>query len=189
MKKNDIHINKIDLYDFHNMFEQDIVISYKGPFHRHILAVISDYIRSTITEDPKASKKIFNIFMELAENISHYSIEKSERVKKENVGIGTLVLGEYDDYYTLMIGNMVKRKDIIPVIEKCELINTLDRESLRKFKIEQRNLPRSENNGANIGLIKVALTATTPLDFQVTKVNEEFAYFAISIDVKKDKKR
>ncbi|OQX99263.1 MAG: hypothetical protein B6I24_02975 [Bacteroidetes bacterium 4572_128] len=176
---------KINLFSFRSILEENVIISYKGPFDRHILFVIGDYIKTTIGKNSKASKKIFNIFIELAQNISYYSAEINKLDEKKEIGVGTLVIGDHKNYYTFRTGNVVKKNDIIPIINKCELINSLDRDSLRKFKREQRALPPSENDGAHIGLIKVALTSSNPLDFQITNIDDDFSYFSISVKINK----
>ncbi len=174
---------KTNLYDFYRMFDQDILVSYKGPFDKHILAVIGNYIEVIIKGNQNASRKIFKIFIELAQNISFYSAEITHGDKP--IGIGTLVIGEYDEYYTFSTGNLIKKDKLIPMIEKFEIINTLDREDLRAFKRKQRSLPQGQFGGANIGLIQVALTASAPIEYEVTEVDDHTAFLSLSVRVKK----
>jgi hypothetical protein len=175
---------KINLYGFHSLFEENILISYKGPFDKNILSYIGNYLRVIISKNSKISKKIFSIFIELAQNISFYSAEK-EKITDERKGIGTLVIGEFQDYYSFGAGNVVNNKDIIPVIEKCEIINSLDREGLRRYKREQRNLPLGNYDGAHIGLIQVALTAANPLDIEVNPIDSKTSFFSIQVKIDK----
>lgn len=176
----------INLYDYHKMFEREVQVSYKGPFDKYILSVIGNYINVIIGRNPKISKKIFSIFIELAQNIAYYSAERSS-LNEDDSGIGSIVIAEYDDHYKFLTGNVVMNKDIVPIIEKCEIINSLDREELRKYKREQRNLPQGSKGSAHIGLIQVALTSCNPLDFEVTPINDEFSFFAITVKVDKYK--
>lgn len=173
---------KTNLYDFYRMFDQDILVSYKGPFDKHILAVIGNYIEVIIKGNPNVSRKIFKIFIELAQNIAFYSSEITKGDKP--IGIGTLVVGQYEDFYTFSTGNVVKKDMLIPMIEKFEIINTLDREDLRAFKRKQRGLPQGEYGGANIGLIQVALTASAPIEYEVTEVDDHTAFLSLSVKVK-----
>ncbi len=187
-KKKETKQKKFNLYEFHSNFADNIQLSYKGPFTNNILATLGNYIKYVFAENPKASKKLFGIFIELCQNISFYSAEKNhfyQQNNNSNSGIGTLVIAEYDDYYALSTGNIVKNIDVIPIIEKCELINSLDRQGLRKYKREQRNLPPGERGGAHIGLIQIALTSANPLDFEVTIIDDEYSFFAITVKVEK----
>ncbi len=174
--------NNINLFDFHNLLNKNIQLSYKGPFDRHILYPLGNYIKKNLT----AGNRIFGIFIELAQNITYYSAETTDSVEDgKTYGVGTLVIGEYDDYYTFATGNAVKNDCIIPIIEKCEIINSLDREELRDYKRKQRRLPRGQKGGAHIGLIQVALTSMYPLDFQVTPIDESTSFFSIFVKIDK----
>jgi hypothetical protein len=175
---------KVNLYEYHKLFDEDVLISYKGPFESNILTIIGDYIKMIIKKNPKVSKKIFAIFMELAQNISYYSAEKN-RFDPKHRGIGTLVITEVSDFYTFAVGNIVSNHDIVPVIEKCEIINSLDREALRQYKRDQRNLPSGEFGNAHIGLIQVALTSENPLDIEVTPISATHSFFSIKVKIDK----
>jgi hypothetical protein len=183
LEKKPLETNKFDLFKYHSLFNQNVQISYKGPFESKVLSVLGNYIRFTIGKNPKASKKIFNIFIELAQNIAHYSAEKNLFGVEE--GVGSLVIAEYSDYYAFSTGNIVKNEDVIVIIEKIELINSLDREQLREYKRVQRNLPQREKGNANIGLIQVALTSANPLDIEVTLIDDKYSFFAITVKVDK----
>ena len=183
-KNNEFALEKrFDLFKYHSMFNQNVQISYKGPFDKSLLAVFGNYIQVIIGRNPQASKKIFNIFIELAQNIAYYSAEKNHFGSKD--GVGSLVISEYKEYYAFATGNIVKNEDVIPIIEKIELINSLDREQLRKYKREQRNLPQGSRGNAHIGLIQVALTSANPLDLEVTLLDNDYSFFAITVKVDK----
>ena len=177
--------NKINLFEYHKIFDQDVVLSYKGPFESYILAILGNYIEVTLGHDKQASRKMFAIFIELAQNIALYSADGTDLKLKAISGIGTIAMGESDKYYTLATGNLVRTQDVIPVIEKCELINSLDRESLRKYKIEQRNLSLAKSDRSNIGLIQVALATSRPLDIEVIPIDKETSFFTISVKIDK----
>ena len=183
LEKKDTDPNKFDLFRYHSSFNQNVQISYKGPFESNVLSILGSYIKFTIGKNPKASKKIFNIFIELAQNIAHYSSEKN--LFGVDAGVGSLVIAEYSEFYAFSTGNVVKNEDVVVIIEKIELINSLDRVQLREYKRKQRNLPQREKGNANIGLIQVALTSANPLDIEVTVIDDKYSFFAITVKVDK----
>ena len=124
----------IGLENSTNLFSKEIKISYKGPVDGRILTVVGDYIEAISPIFKIASKKMFNIFFELTQNISYYSAEKILIRENKEIGTGSILIKETEDYFLLVTGNPVYNENIIPVIEKCEYINSLDRESLRKYK-------------------------------------------------------
>ena len=172
-----------NLFEYNDLFSKEIQISYKGPFDKHVLSVIGNYIKTIIGKNIPISKKIFKIFIELAQNISFYSAEVS-RIDRDT-GVGILVIRENEDKIFLHAGNSVESEDVFPILDKCEVINSLDREGLRKYKREQRNLPRGIKGGAHIGLIQVALTSANPLDIKVTPIDDEYSFFSVTVTVEK----
>ena len=176
------------LYEYHNLMNQNILVSYKGPIDERIMTVIGENILLVTNEgSDKAKNKIFKVFMELAQNVWLYSAECCKLENGKSIGMGTLVVGEFGDYYTFVTGNVVHNTDIVPVIEKCETINSLDRESLREYRREQRRLANEgKPNSGNIGLIQVALTAESPLDIELTPVNDDESFFSLAVKISKD---
>ncbi|RLD77713.1 MAG: hypothetical protein DRJ10_11465, partial [Bacteroidetes bacterium] len=80
---------------------------------------------------------------------------------------------------------LVQNDDIVSIIEKSEIINSLDREELREYKRQQRKLPPGKRGGAHIGLIQVALTSANPLDIEVNPVDDDHSFFSIAVKIDK----
>lgn len=176
-------LKDFNLFEYNDMFSKEVQLSYKGPFDSPVLSVIGNYIKTIIGKSTNESKRIFRIFIELAQNIAYYSADRS-KADIEN-GVGIMLIRENRDHFFLHAGNEVPSEDIFPILDKCEVINSLDREGLRAYKREQRNLPRGVKGGAHIGLIQVALTSANPLDIKVTPINDEFSFFSVTVTVDK----
>jgi len=172
------------LLDYHNIFEPDVVMAYKGPFNNSILNSMGNYIREILVDNPEISFKVFSIFVELAQNIYYYStvLPEYNEMKK---GFGTFIIEQFKDHYTISAGNIVGDDDVTPIIEKCDIINSLEREDLRQYKKEERRRSRSSSGGANIGLIQVALTSSNQLNIEVTALQEGFSFLTISTKIDK----
>lgn len=173
-----------NVFDYYKLFEKNVQLFYKGIFDKNILAAIGSYIKSIISNNPKISKKLFSIFIELAQNIAYYSAEKTVYEGKK-VGIGSVLITEDDISYEFASGNVVINNELDTLIEKCDHINSLDRESLREFKRQQRKLPQGPHDGAHIGLIQVALTSANPLDIKISQIDDEYSFFSIIVKVNK----
>lgn len=177
---------KLSILEYNQNLEKDhIVICYRGPFLDRVLAIIGEKINIVINKNPLLNKKIFSIFLELAQNVAYYSEEREEDANKQ-IGRGSFLITESESHYTIASANLIKKEWAQEVLEKSELINTLDTEGLRKLKRELRNQPRKENQiGGNIGLVDIALKAGSPLQVEITDVNDIHSYFIVSIDVPK----
>lgn len=180
---------RINLLDYHMiMDEQNVVLYYKGPFDESILAKISNYMRDTFTHAPKAGRKLFAVFVEMAQNIAFYSEETNHfKGEEKSYGVGTVVIQEDDQKITLTTGNLVKTVTVDHLKKKCEEINQLNYDELRNLKKEIRNAPRKEGHkGGNIGLIQMALKSDLPLEAKDHKVDDELSYFILSTSVLKE---
>lgn len=176
---------QINILDYHRNLDQNVPISYKGPIDEKILQAIGSHIEGILSQHPKAGKKVFKIFIELAQNISYYSAEKSIYKDKKEIGSGMILIGETEESYSFVTGNLVRNEDILSIIDKSEIINSLDREELREYKREQRKLPKGPKGGAHIGLIMVALTSDNPLDIEVTPIDDDHSFFSIAVKIDK----
>lgn len=176
-------LNLFDYYTFTS--NKNVLISYKGPVTDVIMAELSRDIRDKFAANPRASRKLFAIFMELAQNVLYYSAEKKITGDREE-SIGTILITEASEHYTFGCGNLVENKYISELVEACEHINSLDRDSLREYKREKRSgKPGERSKGAGIGLIQVALTSENPLRAQYTQVDDAFSFFSVSVKVLK----
>ncbi|OQX98784.1 MAG: hypothetical protein B6I20_10640 [Bacteroidetes bacterium 4572_117] len=173
-------------YQVYTELIDSTIISYNGPFDAQVLSIIAENIEYSLSDNPRVSKKLFKIFIELAQNISYYSAEKQENSEGILFGVGIIMLREFENHYSFSTGNLIERKQVLPVLQKCETINLLDREKLRQYKRKLRNMPSGEPGSGNIGLIQVALTADYPLEYSVIPVNDDNSFYIINIRVNKN---
>ena len=166
------------------MDQDHILLSYKGPLTDILLAEFSRDIREKLQNVPKVGKKVFSIFMELAQNVLFYSKEVNHFGNKDRVG--TLVILQNETRYQLITGNLVYHESVPVLLEKCEIINSLDREGLREYKRSLRNSPsEGESRGAGIGLVQAALTSSNPLEVQIKELGNGFSFFILFVNVGK----
>lgn len=182
----DVNKSKVSLFDYYSLINQDnVLVSYKGPVTSTIMSEISRDIREKLATDPKTGRKVFAVFMELAQNILYYSVEKVQ-FGDHSDSVGIILLSEKEDSFCFECGNVVENAYLEEIIDAIDKINSLDRDELRKLKREQRNRPSGpRSKGAGIGLIHVAITASTPLEVEYFKINEQHSFFALSVKISK----
>lgn len=175
-----------------NMLEQLVVIqdkrvliSYKGPVTPIIMAEISRDIQDKLSDNSKASRKVFAVFLELAQNILFYSAEKVQYAGR-NDSVGMLHVVEMEDQFSVICGNTVSKSDMIELTRSCEAINLLDKEGLRELKRNQRKQPPSrKSKGAGIGMVQVAILSDNPLEIHEHAVDQEHSFFTLSVTINK----
>ena len=173
------------LVDYHCHAGENVLISYKGPIDKVVLNIMGNYIRKLISMHPGAKPKLFKVFIELAQNISQYSSEKIIIGDDEGPGIGSLVLLDEEKQYCFITGNLIDNKNIDEVVDRCQEINRLDKEDLRKLKREQLATSEEDREGADIGLIQLAITSENPLDIEVMPVDRKKSFITISVTLNK----
>ncbi|MGD1889435.1 MAG: SiaB family protein kinase [Cyclobacteriaceae bacterium] len=166
--------------------DENLLISYKGPVTPNIMAEISKDIRGQLDNFPQASRKIFSIFIELAQNILFYSAEKI-RYAGRTESVGILQLSETANSYIFSCGNIVYTTDVGRLADSCNTINSLDREELRRLKRIQRRQPQSDQSkGAGIGLVQAAILSNNPLDIEVYTIDERHSFFSLFVTIDKE---
>lgn len=152
--------------DFH---DGNILIAYQGVFDNLVLSVLAQNLEEKLGH-LKSSKKLFKIFLELAQNVSFYS---SEKTNSSQMGIGIFIIKENTNFYNIATGNIATEEQADNIEKHINHINSLNREGLRNFKRERRKMPHGIKGGANIGLIQVALTSENPLSFSNKKTSKK----------------
>ncbi|MBN2662205.1 MAG: SiaB family protein kinase [Bacteroidales bacterium] len=164
-------------------------ISYSGAFDGAVLSAFAKKVEKDLSDNPKLNKKIFKIFVELAQNIALYSSDKVITDDKTNFnGFGIFIIREYAEKFQLISGNMAFREDAKIAQDKCVKINTLSREELRDYKRELRKRPAGQKGGGNIGLVQIVLTANNYVDNEIIEVDNHHSFLIFSVDIYKDDK-
>jgi hypothetical protein len=178
------------LFDYHS-FKTDeegdgtVLIAYKGSVTHLVLGEISQTVKQYLTKSPQINRKIFSIFIELAQNIAYYSYERNYIGSEQyGSGIGTVIIKEFSTYYQIISGNIVTNEDAAKIFVKSQTVNSLDREGLREFKRRMRGDGDNLQKG-NIGLIQIALTAKSLLDVKITPLTDKHSFFSLSVNVQK----
>ncbi len=173
-------INQLELLKEEMPAKAKVLFQYQGVFSKEKIKDFLTEISNHTSSWPSAHKKLYYILIELAQNVSKYS-----NWREEDQGVGSFILGETEKEFFFLMGNVISNKALQVLLKKCDIINSLDRESLRLFKRQQRNLIPGTNRGAHIGLIMVALTTKKPLDIRIKQINSDFSYFILNVGVEK----
>lgn len=170
-------VDSKEIFDI--MFDNNIIVSYVGPFDGQILSILASNIEDSLWQDPHRGKKFFKIFIELSQNISLYSQERIG-TEENSSGIGILLIKEFEDHFKILTGNVLNNDEANHLEKKFQHIKDMDRDELREYKRELRSLPRKDKGGGNIGLIQVALLSGYSLDHQFIDINNKSLFFIIS---------
>lgn len=162
---------------------KDALVYYKGPFDEDMLVKISNYLREKLIESRKVTRKVFSIFIELAQNISKYSCEHNHFKDIDDThGVGVMAIYKHENAYVLKAGNLMEQQIAEELKERCQEINALDYDGLKRMRKEINAIPLDDKaRGGKIGLLQIALKSDHALHVDYTpSENQHLAFVVIS---------
>ncbi|MCS6885933.1 MAG: SiaB family protein kinase [Acidobacteriota bacterium] len=178
-----------ELLLFHKrMCDQRIWVAFKGAISQGILVELGTVVKSGLGLDNKF-KKIFSIFVEMTQNVLHYSVER-EPVASNNgelVGVGIIVVTETTDCYLISSGNLVDSEQAEHLTQYCTHINSLNEQELKEFYNERRKCAAKQqgSKGAGLGLIDIARKSDRPLEHEVSRIDDSRLFFTLTATIEK----
>ncbi len=135
----------------------------------------------------KKIKDVFEISIELLQNILNYSYgsrQRSQNQKKEADGLFQVFYNSNDDIYIINSSNLITESQEITLREKLSFINNLNKNDL---KILMRDVIKTQSGqhslGAGIGLILMARKSLKPLNWNFEKLFGQIVKFSIEVQV------
>lgn len=154
----------------------------------HITSGIGDDVLS-ITEarlsdedvDSGIRRKVFNIMVEILENVSKYN---PGREAEDNYGLPLVILRLEDGKFVLTTGNLISDSRIGELKQKIDDINSFGQNDLKTLFYAALSAQSIETDSTgNMGLISMARKSGGRLEYQFNRVNEEYSYFMLTVRV------
>jgi len=166
------------------------LLRHKGAINGPIISeILDDLDFKCINFDIPDSKrkKIFNIAVEMFQNLYHYTrdlvIEGCDIDELREIDL-SLVFD--DDYYILNTKNSIKNEDIDALQSKVNHINTLEGKDLKAYYKEVlSNEKFSKKGGAGLGFIDMKKRSGLPLEITFEKINERISQYTLTIKIEK----
>jgi hypothetical protein len=160
-----------------------ILICFNGPFSHSVIEEIGSAVRKHLeTEDARKSSvvDVFAVYIEETQNAKNYLAEKSFPEADHNSAI--ITIAKKDGRYEVSAGNMIEKADAAKLVERLDLINSMDKDGLKKLYKEQirRELPPG-GKGAGVGLIDIARRSSERLLYSINEVDDTYSFFSITV--------
>jgi hypothetical protein len=174
------------------MRKNNIMLDFQGAISQEVLVEMVELLKNKFSHgscNSHVSKKIFSIFIEMAQNITKYSAERSHLDDlKKDVGAGIIVITEVDKNYTITSGNLVEKQRIPGIIEHCRKINLMNKEELKQYYKKQIKSDREEGKeGAGLGLIAIARKSGNPIIYKMTPIDDVNSFLILSAKIQEEK--
>jgi L-cysteine desulfidase len=161
----------------------EVLINHYGPLSYEEIGFLLNKMTSLLERygfGITIRKKVYSAMVESLENIyKHQDIIRDNNnfqpkfelvLNKESIG--------------LTCSNSLKKAKIPSLKSRLEKVNELDKAGLKEFYKEvilSGNV--SQKGGAGLGIINIAKVTENKLDFRFEDIDDEYAYFTISIKV------
>lgn len=82
----------LDLFkQYRDTYDYQFIVSFKGRLSQEVLTEFGSMIRTSLSTESKI-KKIFAVFIELAQNMLHYSAERKSLEDGRETGVGIIMV-------------------------------------------------------------------------------------------------
>ncbi len=185
------NVELFDLLSFRRqLIENDVVLTFEGKMSQGVLITLVETLKerlATNTDDTTQHiiRKIYGVFVELAQNIQNHSLEKVV-VNQQKIGIGIIIIQEDEQQFVIISGNKLLNENAEKLGTYCDLLNTLNEDELKKlYKEKLRMARKQENTGAGIGLIDIIRKSNHPISYAIQKIDENTQFFTLSVSLVK----
>ncbi len=162
-----------------------ILMMFKGGLSQNIVVDLGSLLQNRLGFDVKV-RRMFGIFVELAQNVKNYSAETEIASDGSSVGIGILILADSGTHYSVNSGNLVLNSAAELLKAQCDHLMTLDKTALKAYHEERiESEPPPGSKGAGLGLIEITIKTGGNVHFDFASFDENFTFFSITATVEK----
>lgn len=153
----------------HFVAEQGVIFYYNGYLSQPIVAAIGEALRGKLeVEDSssKLSRKVFSTFVEMMQNIIHYT-DGAESPAGTVSPLGNVAVGQLGERYYIVSGNTVANSHIERLKGKLDAIRVMSSDEIKaEYRRKLRTDEQDDNSkGAGLGFLTVAREASEPIEY------------------------
>jgi hypothetical protein len=164
--------------------DEDAIFNYMGRVEDENVTEILHSIEKVLesrNESPKLYRKIFNILVELVQNLYHHGEVPSDLdVTYEKFGV--LILRDEGTQYRICAGNFIKIDGLRLIRDRIDQINTLSStETQSLYRIILDNEQFSDKGGGGLGMVDIARKSGNNMEYQFFDYNPNYLFLAIDV--------
>ena len=172
-----------DVKTLHNQFRnENILMLYKGDFsHEAVVPVIQmmEQNMKQLVAEVGSQKRIFNVLVEVLQNISRHG-DLNPKGKKH----GLFMIGKTDEGFAVYAGNLIKNKKVAEVKTKLSKLAELNSEELHQlYRTTLRKERISTDSGAGLGLIDIFRDSNGGVGFDFRDTDNDQTFYSIAVNI------
>lgn len=166
-----------------NNKDENSYMNYDGPLIIQIISTFARFLLKNTTDSEVVSKKLYRIFIELAQNVALYSMDRVTLTNNIIVGKGIVNIIENESEFKCITINKVLDEHVPILINYCTEINSTSIEALKAKKKDLYKLSSTQASGAHIGLIMIYMYSGNLLDFEIIDNGIKGKYFKLGVTI------
>lgn len=159
--------------------ERKVIFYYVGYFSQNIIAAMSDAVRLQLAVsgvDSTTRRKLFSSFVEMAQNIVHYSADALTPPTQDDGQLrhGSVCISMVDEHYRLICTNPVATSRVAQLRAALEPLRTMTLDEIKRaYKETLRAEVPQGSRGAGLGFLTMARDATVPLEYNFQPIDTD----------------
>lgn len=131
-------------------------------------------------------KKIIFCSLEMMENVYHHSIQSHYNLEDPSL-MSRFEIIRNESGFRVCSGNVVAAVRVKTLRERLEKLKKIPVRDIRKYYVEQlKNGVFSEKGGAGLGIIEVVKISKNPIEYDLSKLDDEFSYLTLCIQINEE---
>lgn len=176
------HLNFGNIFALHEQLDKEnVLIIFNGIFNQESLINLLSIIESQMAGQAALKKKVFNIMVELLQNIVKHGVSPSEQAG--NPGVFYISYGSYG--YKLHTGNYIENEKVEALRKNIDNVNSLNNKELNEFYDKRLfNFQIDNNKESGLGLIELRLKSKNKLNYALKSISEKYSFFTVEVTIK-----
>lgn len=174
-----------DIYEYYQKMHHDnVVLAYKGTVSEELFDSILRLAENKLNKlELKSSlkKKVFNILVEILQNIYHHFGNGQRECPKESV---VFLLYRDKVGYRIISGNPMKREDAHRLKERLDTLNGMTLEELKAvYRDRLSTTEPTAKGGAGLGMMDILRKSGERIEYNFQVIDKDFAFFSLEVKI------
>jgi len=149
---------------------RNVIFYHKGYFSHNIVAAMAEVVKLQLEVagvGGPTRRKLFSSFVELSQNIIHYSADALPAAQGSGaLGEGAVCITVSGDRHLMLCVNPMATADVDGLREKLEPLRSMSVDQIKQaYKASLRADTPEDSKGAGLGFLTMARDASAPLEF------------------------
>lgn len=176
------NIEELLLSPFIKEIGGDTMMAFSGVMSQDAIVGLGEVLRSELHHYHPLNivNKIFAVYIEMTQNILHYSQDKADSNGK-STGKGSVFIFRQANAYSIVTINLINEKQYNYLQNKCKLVNSFNEEEIKGHYLNRRKRQaEGDSKGAGLGFIDMVRRSGNPLRYKFDAFDAELHYFFLS---------